>query len=1254
MGIVRHVSVRIPWHDRAWDGHVCDRPMENNSCLALKLIAENRKDEDEEKIAGEAFDNLSREQLPPCLRSSAGFLSRRSHNFDSVMAYAEWSPHHKHILPRSVHFPAWGTLIIPYRWMLKESGFQIAADLELDAQRDSEPTDPAWLKGTSWIQGFSNQRVLLDAFVEPLVEEETLILFYATQTPLCDDERRVLLGASLLSKMHELVEYPYSNKKPEDLRAMVWERPIQHSLRLEEKVFDGGFVMPYHRVLRELDKKQELDPNDYMAFVPNEARLQFSYGSEQVTHGIAASSLLAARDALDRTGEILDGPWSRYVGWIDDRLSRLWQLQGPAPGLGVVLSSLHDGFNGTLFVIALADELEENADPWTAIDGIFSGSRRPPDGSPKVTGMLRRRWERIKRNPRQLDCLKLLSRLELTKEQCIRALKFDSDEVLANPYCLFEGDRSEVEPISFGVVDRGLYPGKEVASAHRLPQSCNTELEDYDNAYRLRAACVEILERSTAKGHTMLPVDDVSNATRDLSVVHEIPLDAEIANICRNEFEEVISVSKTERATNLQLNRYVHIGKLIQSAVDQRLKNAPQEKKVNWRKLVDREFKSDKEIDSDEDRARDEKAAALMRLASSRFGVLVGPAGTGKTRVVRVLLSQEKIVGSRVLLLAPTGKARVRLGQQTGREKDVQTIAQFLLARERYDATTGRYFTNPTGATVEATTCVVDESSMITEDMLAAVVDSLPVNCNLILVGDPHQLPPIGAGCPFVDIIEYLQNERNGSGVAELSTPRRQADEAHAEGDQHIQSLERSDVQLAAIFSGRPLPPGEDEIVVNAIAGLDDNWVKYRQWEHTTDLTRLVDEVLAEELEVNKHDLEAAFEASLGATVNDKGYLEFEQGSSLEAERWQILSVNRNGPGGSVFLNRGIKERLRSKRLRKALDSNDVPLYRKWMRFTKPRGPEQIVYGDKIICVRNQRRKPWVYKTKTQSEGEFLANGEIGLVTGQRLFGKQVPKYTHVEFAGLEGRNFTFFGKDFSEDGQPNLELAYALTVHKAQGSEFGSVILVLPSNSRLVSREMLYTALTRQKRKIWILHQGPFEAYLAFRQYSFSDIAARYTNLLHIPTRGVVEKSTPQPAASIGLKRGFLEERLIHRTIRGDMVSSKSELAIANILYSLEMEGHITYEVEPQLPFEDGRGRWADFKIESNGQSWYWEHCGMMDDEHYRSRWRKKKKLYSDNGFSVYSNKNLKGRLIVTEDGRKHGLDTNAIQQLVTELFLQ
>ena len=222
-------------------------------------------------------------------------------------------------------------------------------------------------------------------------------------------------------------------------------------------------------MLAENECRLDLDPGEFVAFVPADARTQFSYGSEHASHGVAAAALISARTALERSASILNGPWDRYLRWIDERLSRLWKLQGPAPGLGGVLSALHAGFNGTLFAMALADELEENSDPSPAVNAILSGSRKPPPGSPTSPQCCASAGSAFKAQPRQLDFLKLLARLELSVEQARRALPANANSVLANPYVLFENDRTSLDPISFGTVDRGLYPGKEVASAIRCP-----------------------------------------------------------------------------------------------------------------------------------------------------------------------------------------------------------------------------------------------------------------------------------------------------------------------------------------------------------------------------------------------------------------------------------------------------------------------------------------------------------------------------------------------------------------------------------------------------------------------------------------------------------------------------------------------------------------------------------------------------------------------------------------------------------------
>ena len=149
------------------------------------------------------------------------------------------------------------------------------------------------------------------------------------------------------------------------------------------------------------------------------------------------------------------------------------------------------------------------------------------------------------------------------------------------------------------------------------------------------------------------------------------------------------------------------------------------------------------------------------------------------------------------------------------------------------------------------------------------------------------------------------------------------------------------------------------------------------------------------------------------------------------------------------------------------------------------------------------------------------------------------------------------------------------------------------------------------------------------------------------------LEKLPTPPSATVqAAQRLGLEEQPIHRTVRGDMVRSKSAVAIANILYGIEREGRLTYQIAPELPFANRAAPQADFKVEANGASWFWEHLSLLSDERHRRRWEQKKELYAKNGYSAYSPDNPEGRLIVTEDSDKNGLDTQAIDQLTRTLF--
>jgi hypothetical protein len=295
-------------------------------------------------------------------------------------------------------------------------------------------------------------------------------------------------------------------------------------------------------------------------------------------------------------------------------------------------------------------------------------------------------------------------------------------------------------------------------------------------------------------------------------------------------------------------------------------------------------------------------------------------------------------------------------------------------------------------------------------------------------------------------------------------------------------------------------------------------------------------------------------------------------------------------------------------------------------------GSEEITYGDKVINVVNHPRDR-VYPADKALK--YIANGEIGLVIGQYKSKnmKGLPWSMQIEFSSQVGVSYDFTKRDFSEDAEAYLELAYALTVHKSQGSEFELVILVLPNPCRLLSRELLYTALTRQRGRIVILHQGPRSELKRYASDAHSETARRLTNLFRAPS----------PVEVAGR---FFEDRLIHRTLREELVRSKSEVIIANMLHDRQID--YVYEKELRL---GGESRYPDFTIEDDdsGLVYYWEHCGMLHDPEYKARWEQKVGWYKKHGIVPHEEGGGdRGTLIVTRDTPAGGISSQDIVNVI------
>lgn len=1245
--MAQHISIRVPWKDNGYTGLVCDKPCYNTACMRLKNIAENKNDEFESAFAGKTIKGHEKEI--PCLSEGGCFMSQETFVKETEHPYKKNNPKtHGHFLPTNLIYPPYSLPARPFGWTMVEKRDDFGKKIKIEelADRKGINFDPEiepnlnWNgKRTNWVQDAENQRAIFRTFYKDVEINKSLVITYAKQVPFVEDAKRIVTGIGFITSITEPPEYNHTDVG--ELRSVLWETMIGHSIRDDRK---NGFLLPYKEMMEYAANNSDFDINSIAVLVDDDNFDEFSYATEQLSYDAVINVLLKIIKALRIIKDCIDGNWSECIKWCKARLEEVWLDRGPFPGFGSMLTAA--GFkHGNLIAEEAKKKIKNIIDFENEVFTLFESPRNnfSVKLASEITATKVNTLENMQEERKKLFWL--LARINLTEEQAEVVFKKENREkyridctdaeIIENPYVLYEKTRDcKLEfQISVSKIDMAVFPAAIIVEKNPVPKP--SYIESCDDKRRIRALAVNVLETQAGNGHTVYPQFKLVEELNNLPLDPVCEVSSDTIDSIKDFLSSELVLIKCEGGSNAyQLKRLNDMDCYIRKFIEERLKAERFVIKENWKGIVDEYFDAlSKNKDEKELSARKEKVAILNELACSPFSVLIGGAGTGKTTLLSLLCKSEWIRNGDVLLLAPTGKARVRISKtmnSMGVKHEAFTIAQFLIRNKRFHWDTMTYHMSKAEAQNVSATVIIDESSMMTEEMFAALLSALNSAKRIIFVGDPNQLPPIGAGRPFVDLVRYLKRDMPSifepqvvKGFGELTITRRQADNGNEK---------REDSKLADWFkesSGHL----DDDIFIDLQDNKLGDHIAFKSWTTPEDLQQKILETIYEETEMKSIDDIEGFDKSLGGEINAQGWMNFGSYPS-RLDSWQILSAYRNDATvGSSVINRCLHEKYR---FQQSLTLKDC----KKRSTPYPLGPEGIVYGDKVINIRNQVRNKWkfqdgwLYYNNLKEEVDnipkepmyYVANGEIGVVEN---FFKE-PNRHLIRFNSQPLYNYSWLSK-ISEEGNNDIELAYALTVHKAQGSEFEKVILVLSEPSRMLSRELLYTALTRQTKKIIILYNEDAYKLKKYSSLEFSDIAKRFTCLFESPK--IVE-----------FKNKFYEEKLIHRTKHGEMVRSKSEVIIANMLYDADIE----YSYELELNLKDGTKRHPDFTISKSGKTFYWEHLGMLQNDDYRKSWDIKRKQYEENGI-------VEGRnLIISKDGLDGSLDSQEIDRLIKQFLLK
>lgn len=1147
---IKHLCIRMAWHDNKWNGKICKSPGDNSYCVGENSLLSDRirrrRDLDIEcrkDCAG----------YPPDLKKMDGY---QPPCFWSINAFGNEQLEFLHDNPVAPDFPHIPQQLPPcsvISWPFKLS-FVKDANERRQYQGNYYPKEI-----------FENRIRLFQRNIAP--HSSIVFLYCKFSNPISGEDMDYLVaGCGLLKEKGEPQRFEVTNEQLEKT-ANKLNQPnfpsLNWALRYTLDFENTGVRLPYHEYL-ELTQKDGGISEDYLqdiAVTIQEPELVegFTYVAKHVDDDQAIYLLMKIRKSILRVREhsILGDYDTNYaLDKVEELLRHAWVKRGYFPGLKNLISSIPGVKQNYLKEIHDLIDSIDTSDPSIfdqLTEAIEDQEFNEFDG---LDGLLVEIGDFLDETDISPDDFLRLASLNLTEVQYNRILSGKGItsrlyDICHNPYLLFEEynpsddfeDKLSGEkidgPIDLFKVDISLFPVPKYLK--RIKGFHNWKVSDHR---RLRSVVIEVLKKRERIGDCYLESEIIGQEIENYPLFYKIGTEYKVKEDLSNlteaseiHFKDKIVFRKVKNRILYYLKDVfddeVYIGETIKQLLAKPEMNVSASELES--DLSEASNKLSKKIGQSFDKQLfiDERKTLYKKILGNSFFILSGSPGAGKSYELLKLIDYLKKNGETHQVLSLTGKAVLRLknNEENFRNVNAKTIDKFLAELE-FEADSGvhRIINN----------LIIDESSMVDLPKFASILRYMDVDKpsfkRLILVGDENQLPPIGFGKPFADIIQYLK----------------QNPEEYERNYIYLESncraeLPNSFLEFTSVFSGENKFHESFLSETNKEGEICDGGVKLVFWSNKEELHERIGLEL-DELYSHPDTEFSNLISMLGVDKDSKTPPEF-------LERFQVISPYRTGFFGVSGMNLHFQTDLRK--------------------------DAQFLYGGGDIVFK-LRDKVMHTKNEYKNNELFVSNGSFGSIVGNK-------KVFFIE------RERPILFKELQNADQ--IELAYAITVHKSQGSGFNHVFILLPKKSGFLSRELLYTGLTRTRNKVTLFIQKSGEDFSAAKYLDRirlnSSILGRRTSLLYdekfgyaySPDEGVIVKSRV--------------EYIIYRKL----LEAREQYQGFNFYYEELYElGDRNFDLHPDfaLYFDDGR------KI-------YWEHLGKVTSKTYMSLWDKRRKIYEE-----------------------------------------